>query len=120
MCFIMNQNGILADKSGVKGSRLESTAIAGEQQPAADHVDRANDDGGPRGVISPLCVVSELAAQCAHAEQIVHAAAAKLFQLQPDGIEIEARIVLQPFLQLFSLSCRLIDDYAPVHYPNQP
>ena len=64
--FVVDQQRILAEKAGMQRPRLEAAAIAAKQETTADHIYRADDDGGPSRIKPPLGVVGELAPQCAN------------------------------------------------------
>ena len=61
--FIVNDQRVLPQESRVGGFRFEAGAIAGEQQPAADHVHRADDHRRPCRIVPPFGIVRELPPQ---------------------------------------------------------
>jgi hypothetical protein len=50
------------------GTRFETRSVATKEQPAADHVDGANDHGGAGRIDPPFGVICKLTAKCADSE----------------------------------------------------
>ena len=63
MRFIENEQRIDPEEAGVIRPHLSRHAVAFEQQPGTDHIDRSDDDGWQRGIAQPFPVVSKLTTQ---------------------------------------------------------
>ena len=68
MRLVVDEEGILAEERGVEGFGFEADSVAAEEEPAADHIDGPQDDGGSSGIGAPFAVIGELAAEGADRE----------------------------------------------------
>src|SRR5579883_774737 len=64
MRFVENDQRIRTEQTGVIGPHPARDAVACEQQPRADHVDRADNDRRDRGIREPFPIINMSAAQC--------------------------------------------------------
>ena len=63
MRFVKDDQRVGAEKSGMIGTHATRHAVAGKQEPRADHVDGADDNRRRRRVGEPFAIVRMLAAK---------------------------------------------------------
>ena len=63
MRLVQHHERIRPQQAGVDGAHATGNAISLKEETRAHHVDRADDDSGPRRIIQPLAVVRQAASQ---------------------------------------------------------
>ena len=105
---------------------LPRHAIARKQEPAADHIDRADDDAGACRVFAPFPVVGEFASQGADRQKPFPVARRQFFavvrelgQALADRLE-NLHVILERASEALGDVCRLVDDRPPVDHIDEP
>lgn len=110
MRFIEHDESVHPEQARVVGPYLGRHAVAGQEQPRADHVDSTDDDGWRTWILEPLLVVDMLTTQRRDRQRPF---------VEAESLR-DPRFALDPLAQFLRDLGGLIDNHAAIYDVDEP